>query len=53
MDKDDSFILVVSVDQFVFGLPSHEIIVAKEDVEFMPNFDNIYNGYLHIIIHQV
>ena len=40
-EKDDSFILVVSTDQFVFGLPSYEIIVAKEDIEFMTNFDNI------------
>ena len=35
-----SFILVVFANQFVFSLPSHEIIVAKEDVDFMMNFDN-------------
>ena len=29
-ENDDSFILVVSVDQSMFGLPSHEIIVAKK-----------------------
>ena len=40
-ENDDSFTLVVSTDQYVFGLPSHEIIVAKEDIEFMMNFDNI------------
>ena len=45
-EKDDSFILSVSADQSVFGLPSHEIIVAKEDLDFMTNFDNITTAYL-------
>ena len=40
-EKDDSFILLVYADQSVFGLPSYEIIVTKENVEFITNFNNI------------
>ena len=49
-EKDKSFILSVFVDQFMFCLPSHEIIVAKKDVEFMANFDNIMTACISLYI---
>ena len=50
MENDDLFILSVSANLSVFGLPSHEIIVAKEDVEFMMNFNNIRVACLSLYI---
>ena len=50
MEKDDSFILAVFADLSLYGLSSHEIIVAKEDVEFMTNFKNITTARISLYI---